>query len=340
MIVELNISNFAIIDKLKISFTKGFNVLTGETGAGKSIIVEGIGMILGQRANRNLVRTGTEKSVLDGIFYMDNPEQINKILGNYGIDVDSSNYLLISREIHANGRSISRINGRTVTLTMLNNITSHLVDIHGQHEHQSLLNTENHIKLIDTFGDIELKLLLESIEIKYRKLLEEKRKLKELSIDTIKRDREMDLLKYQIDEIDSVDLLQYDEDEIMKEYNKISNIKKIGYSLGEITDIIGGEDYNNISTIGNINKCITIINGIKDYDNVLEEYHDVLESIGFELQDLYRSIMNYLENIDIDEERLKFLEDTIDLINKLKKKYGNTIKDIFEYRSSIGDRYK
>ena len=159
MIVELNISNFAIIDDLKINFVKGFNILTGETGAGKSIIVEGMGMILGQRANRDLVRKGSQKSTLEGLFYLENPvkDTINTILKDYGIDIDPNNYLLISREIHKNGRSVSRINGRTVTLTMLNKITENLVDIHGQHEHQSLLNISNHIKLIDTFGDKELK---------------------------------------------------------------------------------------------------------------------------------------------------------------------------------------
>ena len=200
MIVELNISNFAIIDDLKINFTKGFNVLTGETGTGKSIIVEGIGMILGQRANRNMVRTGKEKSILEGIFYLDNPQKINMILENFGIDTDPSNYLLISREIHNNGRSISRVNGRTVTLTMLNRITSNLVDIHGQHEHQSLLDVENHIKLIDTFGNVELRTLLGNVKEAYLELLKEKKKLEELSLDTIERDREIDLLKYQIDE--------------------------------------------------------------------------------------------------------------------------------------------
>lgn len=339
MIVELNISNFAIIDNLKINFTKGFNVLTGETGAGKSIIVEGIGMILGQRANRDLVRTGKERSILEGIFYLDNPKKVNKILESYGIDIDPSNYLLISREIHTNGRNVSRVNGRTVTLTMLNNITSNLVDIHGQHEHQSLLNVENHMKLIDTFGGTELKSLLDNVRKKYEGLLREKKRLKELSVDTIERDREIDLLKYQIDEIHSADLLKYDEDEITKEYNKISNIKEIGYSLGEIVNIIGNEGYNNISLINNINKCISNMNDIKIYDNTLEEYNNVLEYISFELQDLYRNIMDYIESLDIDEERLKLLEDRIDTINRLKRKYGNTIEDILKYRDTIENRY-
>ncbi len=175
MIVELNINNFAIIDSLKINFTKGFNVITGETGAGKSIIVEGIGMILGSRASKDLVKSGRDKAILEALFYLENPDKINRKLDDFGIDRDGDNYLLISREIYSNGRSVSRVNGRTITLTMLNQITSTLVDVHGQHEHQSLLNINNHIKLIDSFGDEMLKNLLVQVENRYEELVEEKK---------------------------------------------------------------------------------------------------------------------------------------------------------------------
>lgn len=303
MIVELNISNFAIIKDLKINFTKGFNVLTGETGAGKSIIVEGISMILGERASKDLVRTGSEKSTLEVLFFLENPTKTNEILKEYGIDIDPNNYLLISREIHANGPSVSRINGRTVTLIMLNDITSNLIDIHGQHEHQSLLNTDNHIKLIDIFGDDELRVLLRFVKEKHENLLKEKKKLKELSLNSIEKDREIDLLKYQIDEINSADLLKYDEELIIKEYTKMSNIKEIGYNLGEIADNLNNNDYNNVSILDSINRSITKMNGIKDFDDDLNQYNKMLESISFELQDLYRNIIDYLGKLEIDEER-------------------------------------
>ncbi len=340
MIVELNISNFAIINNLNIDFTKGFNVLTGETGAGKSIIVEGISMILGGRANKELVRTGSDKSTLEGLFFLEDPTKINKILEEYGIDIDPNNYLLISREIHASGRSISRINGRTVTLAMLNNITSSLVDIHGQHEHQSLLNVDNHIKLIDIFGDNELKDLLEFVKDKYEEMLIEKKNLRELSLDGIEKDREIDLLKYQLDEINGVDLLKYDEDELMKEYTKMFNIKEIGCNLGEVVNILNNFEYNNISILDYINKIIAKMNTIEDYDDELKQYNRVMEDISFELQDLYRDMKNYLESLELDEEKMQFLEDRIDAINTLKKKYGNTIEDILHYRDTIEDKLK
>ncbi len=338
MIVELNISNFAIIDDLKINFTSGFNVLTGETGAGKSIIVEGIGLILGGRASRDLIRTGRDKASLEGLFYLEDPDKINILLNNYGIDADPNNYLLISREIHANGRSISRLNGRVVTLTMLNDITSNLVDIHGQHEHQSLLNVDNHIKLIDSFGDKKLTSLLDEINKNYKKLNSEKKKLKELSLNNMERDREIDLLRYQLDEIESANLLDYNEEECIKEYTIISNVNEIRYNLAEVKEIINSDDYNHISVLDSINKTISKIDEIKDFDNELERYVNILEDIVFQLEDLSRDMMNYIDGLEFNEERLVFLEDRLNIVNNLKKKYGNTVEEILQYKERIKNR--
>ena len=338
MIVELNISNFAIIDNLNINFTEGFNVITGETGAGKSIIVEGISMVLGGRASKNLVKTGKDKAILEGLFYLEEPDRINGILDNFGIDRDESNYLLISREIFSDGGSVSRVNGRTVTLTMLNKITSTLVDVHGQHEHQSLLDVNNHIKLVDSFGDDKLKDLLEQIKIKYKELMIEKKRLQELSMDSLERDREIDLLKYQLEEIDNANLLDLDEEAITKEYLKMSNIKDIGYKLGEVSNILDNDVYHGFSLVNGINRCITILTDIIEFDDRIQQYNEIMEDISFEFQELSRNIKNYLDNLIIDEERLEFLEEKLDTINSLKKKYGNTIEDILKYRENVYNR--
>ncbi len=338
MIVELNIKDFAIIDNIKIIFDKGFNVLTGETGAGKSIIVEGISMILGQRASKEMVRTGKEKALLEGVFYLENPEKINYILEEYGIDSDDNNYLVITREIYSSGRTISRINGRNVTLNMLNNVTSNLVEIHGQHQHQSLLKVDNHIKIIDSFGDSNFKKLTDEVKSMYEDLQIEKKKLKELSLNVIEREREIDLLKYQLNEIDSSNIGRIDEEEIIREYNKLNNVKEIAYNLGQAYNLLNNEDYDSMSIINGINKCIIWLNSIMNYDDTLKNFATSLESINFELQDLSTSIINYLEDLVIDEERLQYLEEQIDTINKLKKKYGNTIEDIIKYRNSIENK--
>ncbi len=338
MIVELNINNFAIIDKVKINFEKGFNVLTGETGAGKSIIIEGISMILGQRANRSLIRSGKDKAIIEGVFYLEDPVTINKVLEEYGIDKDPDGYLIITREIYSNGRTVSRVNGRVVTLSILNDITENLVDIHGQHEHQSLLDPATHIKLVDSFGNEELKDLLEAVNNKYKMLLDEKNRLNDLSRNTENIEREIDLLQYQLSDIDSADIFNIDEDEIMAEYNKLSNIKEIAYSLAQVVDMLDSDDFSSYSIINSIGKCRFNLSNIEKYDDKLKEYNNILESIEYELKDLYINIKDYLEKLELDEERFMILEEKIDLLNNLKRKYGNTIEDIIEYRNSIEEK--
>lgn len=340
MLVELNIENFAVAEKLHINFSKGFNVLTGETGAGKSVIVDAIGMILGGRANKDLIRTGCDKAILEGLFYLEKSSEINKILDEYGIENEKNDYLLITREIYSTGRSISRINGRTVTLGMLNNVTKYLIDIHGQHEHQSLLNSENHIHIIDSFGDDNFRTLKEDIYIYYNELVFQRKKLKDLSMDEIEKDREIDLLKYQIEEIDNAKLSKEEEEEIAKEYDKLSNIKEIELNISEALNILQSKEYEGFSIIDAINKVISLIGGIKNFDIEIKKYYESFINIGFELQDLSGDLRYYLDNIAVDEERLVFLEERLDTINKLKKKYGNNIDEIIAYRNGIYEKFQ
>lgn len=340
MLVELNIENFAVAEKLHINFSKGFNVLTGETGAGKSVIVDAIAMILGGRANKDLIRTGCDKAILEGLFYLEKSSEINKILDEYGIENEKNDYLLITREIYSTGRSISRINGRTVTLGMLNNVTKHLIDIHGQHEHQSLLNSENHIHIIDSFGDDNFRALKEDIYIYYNELLFQRKKLKDLSMDEIEKDREIDLLKYQIEEIDNAKLSKEEEEEVTREYDKLSNIKEIELNISQTLNILQSKEYEGFSIIDAINKVISLIGEIKNFDIQIKKYYESFTNIGFELQDLSGDLRYYLDNITVDEERLVFLEERLDTINKLKKKYGNNIDEIIAYRNGIYEKFQ
>ncbi len=338
MLVELNIKNFAILENLNVNFTKGFNILTGETGSGKSIIVEAIGLILGERASRDLVRTGSKKAIIEGVFYLKQPEKVKKVLSEYGIDMEENNYLVLAREIFATGGSVSRVNGRTVTLSMLNKITENIIDIHGQHEHQSLLNTESHIKIIDIFGDSKFKELKEIIKKDYIKLINLKKNFKKLSIDSMEKGREIDLLQYQIDEINSANLSIEEEKKIKNEFNKLSNAKEIFSTVGQVVDILDSSDYNRLSVLDGLNESIELIKNVVAYDEELKNISDLLENISYELQEVPRNLTQYLEGIDYDDERLDFVEDRIDTINNLKKKYGNTIEDIFQYEKNISER--
>ena len=170
MLLALKIKNFALIDDLDITFHKGFNILTGETGAGKSIIIDAVNMAIGERADRNFIRSGTDKCMVQAIFLIDNIKQINTMLEQFGIDIDSDNILIITREIRSNGRSICRMNGIVVTQTIVKSITQHLIDVHGQHEHQSLLNPGLHIDMLDSYGGKEILDLVDTVSNKYNQL--------------------------------------------------------------------------------------------------------------------------------------------------------------------------
>lgn len=338
MLVELNIKNFAIIEDLKINFTKGLNIITGETGSGKSILIEAIGIILGSRSSREFIQTGYEKAVLEGVFYIENPSTIIPLLQEYSIDMDEDNLLIISKEIYLNSPSLSRINGRNVNLSMLKTITTRLIDIFGQHEHQSLLDPSNHEVLVDSFGDAELLELKSKIKIYYDEWVNEKKKLKKLSMDSGERDREIDILRFQIDEIDDARLNDDDEHNIENEYRKLTNINEISRSIEEALAYMNSESFGSFGILDLMNKSISLIGNTKKFDEKLINFHKQLDGINYELQDLYSELRDYLDNIEVDSERLAFLNERINLINKLKKKYGNTIDKILEFRKESQER--
>lgn len=337
MLVELNIKNFAIIKDLRIQFTRGLNLLTGETGSGKSIIIEALGIILGGRGTKELIRSDEDKSFLQAVFLVENIEKLMPLLDKHGIEIETDGLLIISREISLDHPSMSRINGQTVTLSILNEITSNLVDIFAQHEHQSLLNVRNHKLLIDSFGDEkfnELKLEIKSI---YEAYIKEKTALSQMNLDSSQREREIDLLKYQIEEIDSSNLEDEDEEELENEFNKLNNSKAIQTGLGEIIENLNSSSEMENSILISLERNLMILNNIKKYDNNLEALFERLESLNFELKDINSELNHYMDYMDINEEELYYLNEKIDTINKLKKKYGNTIKDILEFKEKTLD---
>lgn len=333
MLVELNIKNFAIIEDMQINFTKGLNIITGETGAGKSILIEAIGIILGSRSNRDYIQTGCEKAILEGVFYLEDMSSIKPILEEYSIDVQEDNILIITKEIHQNGPSLSRVNGRNLTLTMLKTITKKLVDIFGQHEHQSLLDSTNHQILVDQFGDDKFYQLKEKTKLCYLNWLNEKNKLKKLSMDSSERDREIDILKYQIEEIQDARLTVEDEKNIENEYKKLFNMDEIRLGIEEALSYLNNEDYSGYNILNLLNKSIQQVNNAKKYDERLTTTYKELTNINYELQDLYRDLKDYLEDMDVNSERLIFLTERINLVNKLKNKYGNTIDEIIKFKN-------
>ncbi len=334
MLKELRIRNFAIIDNLTIDFTEGLNLLTGETGSGKSIIIEALEMVLGGRASREMIRSGQDKAVIEAMFFVD--ENLQKQL--YEMGYEQSDVLILTKEISDGYPSVSRINGRPLTLNILKTLTNRMVDIFGQHEHQSLLDTGNHIIIIDSLITQEGKTLLRNIKEAYLDYRELQKKLKDLSVSSQERERELDLLKFQIDEIDDAHLKEDDDEAIEQQFKRLDNLKDTIAQSYQALALLN-DDYESPAAISLIQKSIEIIGHSGRYDQILQEHGNSLQALLYELQELYRGISGYIEGLDIDEEELFLLRERLDLVNTLKKKYGSSVEQILSYRDVTKERY-
>ncbi|MCR3955744.1 MAG: DNA repair protein RecN [Gudongella sp.] len=334
MLKELRIKNFAIIDNLTIDFTEGLNLLTGETGSGKSIIIEALEMVLGGRASRDMIRSGEEKAVIEALFFLNEGLQDKMEALGY----ERTEILVLTKEIWEDYPSVSRINGRPVTLNVLKTLTSSLVDIFGQHEHQSLLDTGNHIRIIDSLMPQNGKALLDEIVKSHRDYKDLKKKHQELTLTSQERERELDLLKFQIEEIDDAQLSQEDDENIEQEFRRLDNLKETIAEAYQALSLLG-DDFEGPGAIQLIEKAINMIFHSGRYDQFIKDKGEGLQALLYELQELYRETSSYIENLDIDQERLFELRERLDLINSLKKKYGNRVLEILSYRDEIGERY-
>lgn len=335
MLLELNIENFAIIDKIRVDFNQGLNVLTGETGAGKSIIIDAISLVLGGRADKEYVRTGYERATIEAIFSTEHFKDIDELIKEYGIQKETDNSLLITREIFNTGRSTTRINGRTVTLSMLNNITDKLIDIHGQHDHQSLLKNDKHLEFIDSLGDEELTKIKEKVKIEFENLQVLKNSLKFLVQNEMEKERKIDLLKFQLEEIDEARLVVGEEESLILEHNILSNSESIIKTLSDALSSLDSDYYGKNSIIDELNNIYVNLTKISKHSDELLSFSSIIESIIYQIQDLIREIRNYQDKVEYNPEKLRFLDERLDLINKLKRKYGKTIKEILDYRGEV-----
>lgn len=331
MLLELHINNFALIDRLDISFSSGLNILTGETGAGKSIIIDSVNFVLGEKQTRDIIRTGQESAYVEGVFDTKSSE-LCEILKDNGIEEDD--ITILSREINLGGRSIARINGRTVTLGTLRQVGRLLIDIHGQHEHQSLLEEEKHIYILDSFCPVSFKALKAEYAELYSRLNQVEAKLQKLKTDDQYKLRRMDLISFQINEISDANLILGEDNELIKRKAILTNSEKIYQSLSNVYEQLysGGESK---SAFDNVGGSIVLLEGISCFDEKLKEYKLALEDIYYRMEDVLQEIRTYRDGVEYNQEELDQIEQRLDLINMLKRKYGNTIEDILEYRTRV-----
>ena len=336
MLLELNIENFAIIENMKIEFEAGLNVLTGETGSGKSIIIDSLGLVLGQRANKDIIKKGKDRAFIEAVF-SSYDEETKDLLLEYGID--SGDLVVVSKEIREKGPSITRVNNRTVTSQILSKISSHLIDIFAQHESISLMDNKNQLKLIDDFSGKGQRQLLDDLKELVEEINSLKNEYNEKSNMEQNKDREIDLLEYQIKEIEDAGLSDYDDEELYEDFNALNNMTDTLIKLSEAKALIN-EGYETSSLEDILDKVIANVVDVTSYNKDLKEVEENLEDIRFRISDIAKDLDRYINTSEIDEERLQFLKERIDLVNNLKLKYGNNVKAINIFFDEISERLR
>ena len=336
MILELYMKNCALVEELRLTIDENLNILTGETGSGKSIIIDALGLCLGEKYDRSFLRKGTEKGIVEAIFSSES-QHLKDVLEKYDIELDEDNLLVITRVIYNDGKSVARVNGRTLKLSVLKEIATTLIDVHGQHQNQALFNKETHLQFLDLFGESDL----QDLKLDYKDMYKEYTRVKNaLNVLTENKDdmqiqREIDLLKFQINEIESANLSKDEYEELLKQRDVFRNSEKIYSNLNLSYQNLYEGSVNAVDLIGSASKELR---SIAEYDKVLSEYNENVERIMYELQDISREIRNYKESIDFEPYELEQIEIRIDEINNLKRKYGNTIEEIFEYYDKTKNR--
>ncbi len=331
MLTELHIRDFAIIDELHLSFSPGFIVLTGETGAGKSIIIDAVSLLLGGRADPMFVRAGAERALVEAAFRLDPARQtaIRPILEREGLEGDEPDLLILSREVRAEGRSICRVNGRSVTLALLREVAEGLVDIHGQSEHLSLLRVREHVHMLDRFAGLEdLRARVANLVAQVRAVRRERAGLEQ---DEQERARRIDLLQYQIAEIETANLRPGEEEELTEERVRLANAEQLTLLLAEALRALDEGSEEGRPATDQVGRLLRALEGLARIDAILAPHLQEAEEILYRLQDLAEGLRDYQRRVEFNPRRLAEVEERLDLIRRLKRKYGATIAEVLLY---------
>ena len=329
MLVNLHVKNLAIIDEIEVDFSEKMNVLTGETGAGKSIIIGSINLALGQKSTRDMIRKGAEYALIELVFRIDSPKQ-QEFLEQMGITPEEGE-IVISRKILPN-RSVNRINGESVTLSMIRQVADILIDIHGQNEQQSLLHTSKHMEIVDRYAREELGDRLEQMATGYQNYQQLQQELLEKEIPEEERLREISFMEYELQEIEEAHLVSGEEEALAEQYKTLSNATQIVQGLGEIYAMTG-ESAGSVSE--QLDRSLRILHKLSEYSPQMEEFCEQLSELGSLLTDFNRDISGYMEDFEADGEQLEVVESRLNLVRNIKAKYGATTQKVQEYKEQL-----
>lgn len=331
MLQNLSIKQFAIIDELEIQFSDGLTVLSGETGAGKSIIIDAIGQLIGMRASSDFVRHGEKKAIIEGIFDIDNSIEAISILSELGIDIDED-FLLVKREIFSSGKSICRLNNQTVTLQDLRKVMQELLDIHGQHETQSLLKQKYHLKLLDDYAEDKYLKLKEQYQDIFRSYKQKQKELEELKSADQALLQRLDLMKFQYEELQEAQLKEDEEEQLESDINRIQNSEKLSIALNNAHMTL--TDDNAITDrLYEFSNQLQVINDI--LPNKYQKLKEEVDQFYYTLEDAKHELYDDMTNTEFDEQVLNEAESRMNLLNNLKRKYGKDIPSLITYQSKL-----
>ena len=334
MLLEISIKNFAIIEEIALNFETGMTVLTGETGAGKSIIIDAMNMMLGSRATTDVIRHGAPKAEIEGLFAIDENRALQQLFEEQGLEWAEE--LIIRREIFQNGRSVSRINGQMVNLSVLKAVGQHLVDIHGQHDQEELMRAPLHIAMLDSFGEDAFFATKKA----YRETFENYKSLRKQVLQIQKNNQEnqarIEMLEYQISEIEAA-ALSLDEDvQLEQERQRLLNHKMIADTLSNAYDMLDAEDFSSLS---NVRSAMNDLQSIEEYDPDYKILSDQMAETYYTLEDLTKRLEDLVDGLDFDGNRLMQVEARLDLIHSITRKYGGQVKDVLDYLEQISKEY-
>lgn len=334
MLDRLCVKNFALIDKLEVDFGSGLNVLSGETGAGKSIIIGSLNFVLGGKADKDIIKTGCESTEVSALIYVDN-EELKDRLTECDINIDDDNYIFIKRSFNTNGKSSCRINGNTATVGMLREISSYLVDIHGQHDHQSLLNPKSHIVMLDKLCADSLSGPMERLSELYEEYKSVSRRLKEIDLNDRDIQDKVDLYRYQVNEIEAAHLKEGEDEELNERKNILMSSERLKISTARTLEALSRGDY---PALDNIGIAVSEYEGIAAIDDSQSEILEALNDCYSILEDAVKSIRSYEDSMEYDPTELNEIEERLQVIYELKKKYGPTIEAVNSYLDKISNR--
>lgn len=329
MLERLSIKSIALIREQTINFKSGFNVLTGETGAGKSLIIDSLSLLLGEKADKSLISHGETFATVEAVFSSLSDNVLN-LLEEFGLEREDT--LIISRKISIDGKNECRVNGTTFTLSMLKKLSAPLMDLHGQFEHQNLLKISNHIGILDSYGASKISGLLQNYQICYAKYEENQNELRKLVTNDKERERLIDLYSYQVEEIDNAGFYDGEEEELKDFRNQVLHSEKIMDSLSNVVLLGKGDGYEYAGVAESIKKMQTMLGMVAEYSKEIAPQLDRIESLKIEFEDVVDTLEEIKDNMYFDEQKAKQNEERLDLLSSFKKKYGSTISEIIEYR--------